>query len=789
MPKAMIHLKDAPDQAREILSRHDATEVADYRRSLLVRVDEAGLEELRAAGFRVREIPDQPVVTRGGYELDTSVAPAAAEVAFAAAPVAPPAGRAHCVLRLAGPLHPAWDEQLSALEVRIYESLAEDSYLVGCEAAALPELGALDFVESVTPYHPPLKVAAELVTADLQAGLAEAPGLAAVAFAAAPEPAPAAELTDVDVMAAPASDPAEVGNLELILFEAEDRPQVIAAVRLLGVEILDAEEEVVIVFADPVRIPELAAIREVREINPYGEPTLHNNVAGDIIGVDEVRDNHGLDGSGEVVAVADTGLDRGADNGTMSADFRGRIVSIHALGRPGDASDLSNHGTHVAGSVLGSGANSNGSIRGMAPAAELVFQSVMDAGRGLGGLPANLASGLFDVARDDGAAIHTNSWGFRSSNGNYNFNSRQTDRFAFDNRDFLILFSAGNDAPFRVTAPGTAKNALTVGASESVRQLPASVNFPASPRHPAGLTLNLEQNADDADHVASFSSPGPAAGNRRKPDVVAPGTFILSARSAVSTADTGPDGLRGTQDEDGVFTHAEAVGRGLPGGPLLGGGDRDAPDAPAGSGAQAQESYCYDSGTSMATPITAGASALVRQFLRQELGHAPSAALLKALIVNGARSMGGAVPDHRQGWGRIDLRRTLSAAGPGSVQFDDTLAHAMTTGEIRTYRFSPVAAGAPIAVTLVWRDPEGMTLQNRLHLRVFDPSNQELTSDPENLVRDNVQKVEIDAAEAGVYTVEVEALGLFEGVPELLPERRQDFALVVANADQLAMAF
>ena len=134
----------------------------------------------------------------------------------------------------------------------------------------------------------------------------------------------------------------------------------------------------------------------------------------------------------------------------------------------------------------------------MAPAARLVFQSVMTATRSLGGLPANLGTGLFAVAQGDGASIHTNSWGVRNSNGNYSSDSRGADRFAFENREFLILFAAGNDRPSRVSSPGTAKNVLTVGASESLRALPATVNFPASPDFPAGATWpNFDNQADD----------------------------------------------------------------------------------------------------------------------------------------------------------------------------------------------------------------------------------------------------------------------------------------------------
>jgi serine protease AprX len=108
-----------------------------------------------------------------------------------------------------------------------------------------------------------------------------------------------------------------------------------------------------------------------------------------------------------------SGLDKGVDDATMMADFRGRITRIFALGRTSDASDIHGHGTHVAGSVLGNGSNSNRKICGVAPAAKLVFQSIMGPfpKRNLLGIPHNLGNGLFDIARDSGAAIHSNSWG------------------------------------------------------------------------------------------------------------------------------------------------------------------------------------------------------------------------------------------------------------------------------------------------------------------------------------------------------------------------------------------
>ena len=96
-----------------------------------------------------------------------------------------------------------------------------------------------------------------------------------------------------------------------------------------------------------------------------------------------------LDGTGIVVAVADTGLDNGINNTNMHPDFRDHIQGIHSYGISPDtqpfantpyndgASDLdSGHGTHVAGSVLGDGTQSSGAIKGMAPEAQLYMQAI-----------------------------------------------------------------------------------------------------------------------------------------------------------------------------------------------------------------------------------------------------------------------------------------------------------------------------------------------------------------------------------------------------------------------------
>ena len=91
----------------------------------------------------------------------------------------------------------------------------------------------------------------------------------------------------------------------------------------------------------------------------------------------------------------------------------------------------------------------------------------------------------------------------------------------------LIVFSAGNDGDFpdaggrmTVAAPGTAKNSLTVGASEDLR--------------PAAGT-----DGDNPSDLAFFGSKGPTRENRVKPDVVALGTWSPRPRPRASSSSGG----------------------------------------------------------------------------------------------------------------------------------------------------------------------------------------------------------------------------------------------------------
>jgi serine protease AprX len=455
-------------------------------------------------------------------------------------------------------------------------------------------------------------------------------------------------------------------------------------------------------------LPDLAAIDEVRNIEPAPEYQLLNNVARVILGLDSTSSGTGsgsfaYEGDGQVIGIADTGLDKGSTSDVHPA-FTGRVARLYSLGRPNKASDPDGHGTHVAGSALGNAQSTilNLHIRGTAPKATLVLQSVLDAGGQLGGLPADLHDLFGPPYNDDGVRVHSNSWGDTTNAGSYTSNSQELDDFVWNNRDCVICFAAGNagtdaDAdgvvdPNSVNPPSTAKNCITVGASENNRPdktITYGQRFSSSNRFPVD-PINSDPMADNSEGMAAFSSRGPVANSRNKPDVVAPGTFVLSARSRVTSG--------------------------------------------KGEGLTADKLFFFESGTSMATPLVAGCAALVREYLAdvQQISS-PSAALVKAILINGATPMAGQYspqevndpPDISQGFGRVNMPTTVGPFETGTVIVIKDENNQLDTGQRRWYSVPVKAGQSVLKVTLVWTDMPGDALQNDLDLVVLGASGEE----------------------------------------------------------------
>ncbi|MBI2027812.1 MAG: S8 family serine peptidase [Deltaproteobacteria bacterium] len=380
----------------------------------------------------------------------------------------------------------------------------------------------------------------------------------------------------------------------------------------------------------------------------------------------------GIHGRYQVIGVLDTGVSTGHLE-SVHWDIRGRVLKGYAEGFLSFSwSDPMGHGTHVAGSIMGDGKVSEGKIHGVATASYLVAQS-MSGIMGFMFPPEDLYT-IFQNTYADGARLHSNSWGMPTGGGQYENYSADVDRFSWDHPDYLILFAAGNsgvDANVdgvidtgSVLAPSVAKNSLSIGASEnkvSEGGIQATWGDLKKEEKPWSVfPIAADHVSDNLNGVAAFSSRGPTADGRIKPDVVAPGTNILSIRSS----------------------HPDAQ--------LLWGAYDDY--------------YLWSGGTSMATPLAAGSCALVRQYYSTVKGlEFISAALVKATVMNGAYDMYpgqfGFIPQKeiptlrpnmQEGWGRIDLS---SIEKP--FFYEDQL-EGVSVGQVKEYSFDIGSSSEPL---------------------------------------------------------------------------------------------
>lgn len=521
-------------------------------------------------------------------------------------------------------------------------------------------------------------------------------------------------------------------------------------------------------------LDELAQIPEIAEIEEFVPPKLFNDVARQLLHIDSPPTPPTLPtthltqtGKGQIVGVADTGVD------DSHPDLTARLVGTVALGRPGNHDDPHGHGTHVAGSIAGDGSASTGDIKGTAPEASIFFQSLLDSRGGLGGLPLNL-NDLFEEAYQNGARIHNNSWG-ADTEARYTFNANEVDEFVDKHKDMLIVFAAGNAGNaskpsnrvsvgsvdwLSVGSPATAKNALTVGASRSSR---TSGGFSAltygtawGGTFPSPPTFS-DRVSGDASSMAEFSSRGPCDDERIKPDLVAPGTDIVSTKSSLAP-------LRNFW---GPHTNSR---------------------------------YAYMGGTSMATPLVTGCAALVRQYYVDDRNHPePSAALLRATLVNGTQKLAGrsavaehpVIPNFHQGFGGVNMQMTIpNKAEKFDLEFVDSWKvpnlRITRTGQRFQFTFE-LPSDNWLRLCLVYSDAPGRSLQNDLNLTldhrlpngksVKTIGNEEavasqLLKTPDR--KNNVEVIRIENAEKGKYTIQVSAHNFFKG-------NFQDFALVVSS--------
>ena len=594
----------------------------------------------------------------------------------------------YILVQTKAPLTEAEKAQLAALGVVINEYVSDNTYLCGYKPADLTAIRALPFVAWAGVYLRGFKIN---------------PGLR--------PPVSAAQAHTIGPLGAGPSTSNTLRNVDIVLHDDVDpnnadlKAKVAAAARV-SPDALKVGRSKIRLRVQEKYLDDIAAIDEVRHVEEVPEVKLFNNVARGILNTDVAVNGTAYRGDGQIVVVNDTGFDKGSTTDTHPA-FAGRVEALVPIGRPGNADDPNGHGTHVCGSVLGDGNSPamGGAIQGTAPKARLIVQSLLDGDGGFN-TPTDLHT-LFEppYKGNVNARVQNNSWGATDPGLPYNQSSTEIDDFVWNHPDCVLCFAAGNDGidlngdgkidSGSIGAEAAAKNCITVGATENLR-LDMDITYGALranyfPSNP----IFSDSSVNNAEGMAAFSSRGPTKEKRMKPDVVAPGTSILSTRSGALVS---PPTIFGTSSDPAYF---------------------------------------FDDGTSMATPLVAGCCAVLRETLVKNQTPAPSAALIKALLINGAQTVvgqyhpseAGPSPNISSGWGRVSLAASViipELSPDGAFGEGGPLKQGEKSGGvIKAPQISPAGRGPTLKFTLVWTDPPGALLQNDLDLIITAADGQE----------------------------------------------------------------
>jgi serine protease AprX len=537
------------------------------------------------------------------------------------------------IVQFDGPIQDSWVTAITGLGCELIWYLPDDAYLVWSPQASNSELSVQPHVRYVGPVHPGYKV-----SPDLYIG--------------------------------PESKVVYISPLK-------DKVKIVEAILHLGGTVYVVGQSLIKAYVPRDKLLELAQVPEIGWMEPGGGGSFLNDNDARILyarqNVDGNFTNDGLSlwswngtafqgttGKGIKVMVTDTGVD-----GTHPA-FDGRKIYFSTLNAPyTNWTDYFGHGTHCAGIILGNGSyrgppapqGINGTYAGVAPEALLMGEIIdWDANDDL--KYGRTVEDIINDTEQHGAQVSSNSWSCCGVVQTYGITAsiyddavRDSNKTAPGNQSIVYVFAAGNSGPGNIITPGVAKNVITVGATGD------------------------RKGGYDENYLTGFSSRGPVADGRRKPDVVAPGLYIMSAYANTPNF-----------------------------------------------------SYVSMSGTSMATPGVAGASTLIIDYLNKTYGLSPSPAMVKAILINGADQLlnpSYKYADSNQGWGRVNLSRSLLETDGRKVWGEDQQ-HLLTTGQSVDYYFN-VTATKELRVHMAYTDPgaspmASKALVNDLDLVAFAPN-------------------------------------------------------------------
>ncbi|MDD4307608.1 MAG: S8 family serine peptidase [Thermoplasmata archaeon] len=612
-----------------------------------------------------------------------------------------PDARMPYIIQTHGPITEDWREELAHNGVEIISYIPDNAYLVRLSDDQVEMARGLGGVRWLGEYHPAYKMDPTLT---LGGGTVD---------------------------------------LSVTLFPDATNAYVVKLLRTVGAEILGAahndDVNIVKLRIDSSFIDVLASMPEVRFISLWEPASILNDSTTQFVQSGSISGGwpiftRGIDGKNQIIAIGDSGVNVNHQNfdglvygpAGNGPKILGYYVPGDSIGILGDEASLTYHGSFVAGTALGDGptygAYTPTTYDGHAFMAQLVMEDIgcpddpgtsnIDEGAFIW-TPSDMYNDYFGSAESIyGAKIHSSSWG---GGLGYEEETAIIDKYIWDSQDYNILFPTGGNGPIASTIAkqAEAKNIITVGSLTEIGTA-----------------------------VSTYSSRGPTADGRIKPDVMAPGEIITSVNGGSTNT------------------------------------------------------YTVMSGTSGACPAVAGSAALVRQYYEegwyptgtkmQVNSINPSAALVKATLINGANPLG-QIPNMNEGWGRVHLENSLYFPGDTikTAVVDNQIG--LLTNDYAEYQYS-VAAGQRLKISLVWTDYEGdpaasKMLVNDLNLLVTVPggtqyrgnvfSNGWSITGGSNDTLNNVECVNIAAPTAGIYTIRVTGASIALGL--------QNFAMVASG--------
>lgn len=320
--------------------------------------------------------------------------------------------------------------------------------------------------------------------------------------------------------------------------------------------------------------------------------TAQMNRVGDIIESNWAHEKKIL-GKGIGVAVVDTGI-------ALHKDFLeggNRVIAFKDfIDQKLEAYDDNGHGTHVAGIIGGNGYSSKGKYKGIAPECNFIGVKVLDH-RGDGNISDVLAGlqWIIDNRKKYNIRIVNISVG-TSSKDNMDEKSLlvQGVNAVWDN-GIVVVVAAGNNGPgpMSISTPGISRKVITVGSSDD----------------------NIAAEVFGSGRIKDYSGRGPTPFCIKKPDIVAPGSNIISCNISRHTTHTKNGEIR--------FLSSDS--------PMM---------------------YTIKSGTSMATPVVSGAIAILLS-ANPELTNREVKLKLRSSAVDLGQHW------EKQGWGLLNIRRLL----------------------------------------------------------------------------------------------------------------------------------